>query len=102
MDYPARHGHFLTGDEDKGLGTGETRTLRALCYTTTMDVLHWAADELHDGWRRFRPVNERDDLTAGSLSLIWDLMSASVLAVQSGVTLWTRQTITFRGHAGLP
>ena len=98
---------FPTGDEDKGLGTGETQGRFGLSVgTTTMDVLHWAADVSYtmDGAVSDTNPNERDDLTAGSLSLIWDLDErASVLGeVQfRDDPVDPADDYAFRGHAGL-
>lgn len=63
---------WATGDEDKMLGTGTTGAHFGISVgTTTYDCLHWAADVSYG-------INDAinysdDDVTAGSLSLIWDL-----------------------------
>lgn len=68
---------LATGDEDKGLGTGESQGRLGISVgTTTHDVLHWAVDVSYtmdgaDPEDEF--TDEREDLVAGALSLIWDL-----------------------------
>ena len=68
---------LATGDEDKGLGTGEGQgRLGISAGTTTHDVLHWAVDVSYtmDGAApEDEFTDEREDLVAGALSLIWDL-----------------------------
>lgn len=96
-----------TGDEDKGLGTGETQGRFGLSVgTTTMDVLHWAVDVSYtmDGTWDNEKINTRDDLVAGSLSLVWDLDErASVLGeVQfRDDPVDPEDDYALRGHAGL-
>lgn len=66
---------LATGDEDKGLGTGDTQGRFGISIGTTVnDVLHFGADVSYtvDGtWDDQRA--DRDDLTTGALSLLWDL-----------------------------
>ena len=68
---------LATGDEDKGLGTGEGQGRFGISVGTTMhDVLHWAVDVSYtmDGAApEDEFTDEREDLVAGALSLIWDL-----------------------------
>ena len=68
---------LATGDEDKGLGTGEGQgRLGISAGTTTHVVLHWAVDVSYtmDGAApEDEFTDEREDLVAGALSLIWDL-----------------------------
>ena len=64
-----------TGDEDEGLGTGETQGRFGISAGTTVnDVVHFIADVSYtvdgtDGDNR----NGRDDLTTGALTIMWDL-----------------------------
>lgn len=65
-----------TGDEDKMLGTGETQGhLGISAGTTVNDVLHFGADISYviNGTVSEDSMGERDDLTLGSVSLVWDL-----------------------------
>ena len=75
---------LATGDEDKGLGTGEGQGRLGISVgTTTHDVLHWAVDVSYtlDGAEpEDEFTDERENLVTGALSLIWDLDDrASVL-----------------------
>ena len=66
-----------TGDEDKGLGTGEDQGRLGISVgTTTHDVLHWAVDVSYtlDGAEpEDEFTDDRENLATGALSLIWDL-----------------------------
>ncbi len=65
-----------TGDEDKGLGTGDTQACLGISVgTTTMDVLHWAVDASYtaNGTEADDGSDDRDELLTGSFSLVWDL-----------------------------
>ena len=72
---------LATGDEDKGLGTGETQGRFGISVgTTTMDVLHWAVDASYtlngaeaDAEEFAEDGDERDELVTGALSIVWDL-----------------------------
>ena len=74
---------LATGDEDKGLGKGEGQgRLGVSIGTTVNDVLHWAVDASYtvNGSSSVDEDGDFEDLTTGSLSLIWDLDDhASVL-----------------------
>ncbi len=85
LDYPYVIPHvevaFSTGDEDKGLGSGETVTTVGISVgTVTYDCLHWVADvsyALNGGSERPDP----DNVFIFGGSLIWDLSKRfSVLA----------------------
>ena len=74
---------LATGDEDKGLGTGESQGRFGISVGTTVnDVLHFGADVSYtlNGTVSEDDMDERDDLVTGSLSLVFDLDAhASVL-----------------------
>ena len=64
-----------TGDEDEGLGTGETQGRFGISAGTTVnDVVHFIADVSYtvDGTVGDNR-NGRDDLTTGALTIMWDL-----------------------------
>jgi len=59
---------LATGDEKKGLGTGETSyTVGAAIGTTVADVLHFVADA------RYTILKDVDNVPSLGLALIWDL-----------------------------
>ena len=70
---------FPTGDEDKGLGSGDVQGIFGVSVgTTTMDVLHWAADVSYA--TDASTAKEDKGLVTGSASLVWELdKQASVL-----------------------
>ena len=103
---PHATGIFPTGDEDKGLGTGETQGRFGISVGTTVnDVVHFAVDVSHtvDGTEG-EGDDERDDLTTGALSIMWDLDErASILGeVQlRDDPVDEQDDYAVRGHGGL-
>lgn len=64
---------FSTGDEDKGLGTGESMYAFGISFGTVVyDVLHYVLDLTYAANYDALATDE-DDIFAGSLSLIWEL-----------------------------
>lgn len=64
---------FPTGDEDDGLGTGETMYMFGVSIGTVVyEVLHYVADFSYAQNYDAR-ATEEDDVFMGSLSLIWDI-----------------------------
>ena len=100
---------LATGDEDKGLGTGETQGRFGISVgTTTHDVLHWAVDVSYtmNGAEPEDPDfdDEREDLFAGALSLIWDLDERSSILGEVQVrddAVDPEDDYALRGHLGL-
>ena len=103
-----------TGDEDKGLGTGEDQGRLGISVgTTTHDVLHWAVDVSYtmngaepedDGFDAFADDDEREDLVTGALSLIWDLDDRSSILGEVQVrddATDPDDDYALRGHLGL-
>lgn len=66
---------LATGDEDKGLGAGDGQGRFGVSLGTTVNnVVHFGADisyTINGTWNARR--TERDDLTTGALSIVWDL-----------------------------
>ena len=99
---------LATGDEDKGLGTGEGQGRFGISIgTTTMDVLHWAVDasytvngaEAEDDFS-----DEREDLATGAFSLVWDLDDRSSVLGEIQVRddpVDADDDFAARGHLGL-
>jgi len=59
---------LATGDEDKGLGTGETAyTLGLAMGTTVEDVFHFVADA------RYNILDDQDNIPSVAFALVWDL-----------------------------
>ena len=100
---------LATGDEDKGLGTGEGQGRFGMSVgTTTHDVLHWAVDVSYtmNGADPEDPAldDDRDDLVAGALSLIWDLDDKSSILGEVQVrddAVDPEDDYALRGHLGL-
>ena len=98
---------LATGDEDKGLGKGESQGRFGISIgTTTMDVLHWAVDGSYtmNGANTVDSKGNSDDLVAGALSIVWDLDDRS--SVLGEVQLRddpvdTDSSTAVRGHLGL-
>ncbi|HAL92743.1 MAG TPA: hypothetical protein DCM68_06940 [Verrucomicrobia bacterium] len=96
-----------TGDEDKGLGTGEGQGRFGISVGTTVeDILHWAADVSYtlNGAVAENGGDDRDELLTGAVSLVWDLDErASVLGeVQlRDDPVDPDDDFAFRGHLGL-
>ena len=97
-----------TGDEDKGLGTGEDQGRLGISVgTTTHDVLHWAVDVSYtmDGAEpEDEFTDEREDLATGALSLIWDLDDRSSILGEVQVrddATDPDDDYALRGHLGL-
>lgn len=101
-----------TGDEDKGLGAGEGQgRFGVSAGTTTADVLHWAADVSYtmNGAApeadEFGSANDdREDLLAGAISLIWDLDERSSILGEVQVRddpVDPEDDYALRGHLGL-
>ena len=98
-----------TGDEDKGLGAGEGQGRFGISVGTTMhDVLHWAVDVSYtlNGAAAEDPAldDDRDNLVAGALSLIWDLDERSSILGEVQVrddAADPDDDFAMRGHLGL-
>jgi hypothetical protein len=59
---------FPTGDEDKGLGAGDSEFQVGVAIGTTVhDVLHWALDV------RYRVLDDAENVPSAALSIVWDL-----------------------------
>ncbi len=59
---------FDTGDDDKGLGAGQTiYTLGIAAGTTVADKVHWAADA------RYRILDDESNIPSIAGSIVWDL-----------------------------
>ena len=64
---------FPTGDDDDGLGTGETMYMFGVSIGTVVyDVLHYVFDASY-AMNYDARATEEDDVFMGSLSLIWDI-----------------------------
>ena len=103
---PHATGIFPTGDEDKNLGTGETQGRFGISVGTTVnDVVHFAVDVSHTvNGTEGEGDDERDDLTTGALSIMWDLDErASILGeVQlRDDPVDEQDDYALRGHGGL-
>ncbi len=73
---------LATGDEDKGLGSGDTQGRFGISIGTTVnDILHFGADLSYTSNGTLDDMrDEREDLTTGAVSLVVDLdQQASVL-----------------------
>ena len=99
---------LATGDEDKGLGTGETQGRFGVSAGTTVnDVIHCAADVSYtmngaesDDWLD----DEREDLITGALSGIWDLDDRSSLIGEIQIrddAIEADESTAYRGHLGM-
>jgi hypothetical protein len=70
-----------TGDEEQGLGTGETlTTLGRAAGTTTYEIFHWVADA------RYTFHEEGENVASLSAAFIWDLGDAFAVHVEGRVT----------------
>jgi hypothetical protein len=70
-----------TGDEDKGLGAGETVvTLGAAAGTTVMEIFHWALDF------RYKMQSDEDNIASIAASFVWDLSKSFSLSVEGKAT----------------
>lgn len=81
MDYPYVLPHarvsFATGDEDKGLGTGQTLvTLGTAVGTTVDEIFHWVADA------RYTIHEEGENIASLSGAFIWDLSDQCSIHVE--------------------
>ncbi len=83
---------FDTGDEDKGLGTGETEYMIGVALGTTIRrSLHFAADV------RYRIMSDEDNIPSLGLSIVWDLDNRfSLLAEMEIARRKDRDEIGFR------
>ncbi len=92
-----------TGDEDEGLGEGQGQGVFGVSIgTTTMDVLHWAADVTYTS--NGSSSEEDEDLVTGALSLVWDLDTRSSLLGEVQVrddALDPEDSYALRGHIGM-
>jgi hypothetical protein len=80
-----------TGDEDNGLGGGETVVrIGAAAGTTVMDVLHWALDA------RYEFHEEVDSFASIAASCVWSLSDAFTLSLEGKAT--TEQYATNDKH----
>lgn len=98
-----------TGDEDKGLGTGDTQARLGISLGTTVNnVVHFAADVSYTA-NGAGPEDEfsddREELVTGALSIIWDLDERSSLLgeveVRDDPVDDTEDSFAFRGHLGM-
>lgn len=85
MGYPYVMPHarvdLSTGDEDKGLGTGETRTTLGIAVGTTVDeIFHWVADAM------YTVHDETDNIATFAGAFIWDLSDQCSIHVEGQVT----------------
>ena len=99
---------LATGDEDKGLGTGEGQGRFGISIgTTTMDVLHWAVDAsytVNGAEAEDLFSDEREDLVTGAFSLVWDLDDRSSVLGEIQVRddpVDADDDFGARGHLGL-
>ncbi len=70
-----------TGDEDKGLGTGESQvTIGAAVGTTVEEIYQWVADV------KYTLRDEEDDIIAGSAAFIVDLDKQCSLQLETGIS----------------
>ena len=98
-----------TGDEDKGLGTGEGQGRFGISVgTTTHDVLHWAVDVSYtlNGAEPEDPMldDDREELVTGALSLVWDLDDRSSLLGEVQLRddpVDVEDDYAFRAHLGM-
>ncbi|HQQ61888.1 MAG TPA: hypothetical protein PKU89_11180 [Kiritimatiellia bacterium] len=102
-------GIFPTGDEDDGLGTGEMQGRVGISIGTTVnDVVHFALDVSYTS-NGAAPEDEfsddRDELLAGALSIVWDLDERASLIgevqLRDDPINDQEDDYAFRGHAGL-
>lgn len=101
-------GIFPTGDEDDGLGTGETQGRFGVSIGTTVnDVVHFAVDASYTA-NGAAPEDEfsddRDELLAGALSIVWDLDERASLLGEAQIRddpVDPEDDFAFRGHVGL-
>lgn len=95
-----------TGDEDKGLGTGEGQGRFGISIGTTVnDVVHFIADVSYtmNGTAGDNRDN-RDDLTTGALTLMWDLDEHASLLGEVQLRddpVDSKDNYAVRGHGGL-
>ncbi|MFY9182459.1 MAG: hypothetical protein WAQ74_08090 [Kiritimatiellia bacterium] len=99
---------FATGDEDKFLGNGKTRTTAGVSVGTTVnDVVHFAADVrfTSNGARTVSLASDDyDDVVTGALSIVWDLDERASLLGEAQVSDFSTdpdKSNSFRGHVGL-
>jgi len=95
-----------TGDEDKNLGTGDTQGRFGISIGTTVnDVVHFAVDFSYTlKGAEGENGGEREDLTAGALSIMWDLDERASLLGEVQVTddpVDEEDDYAVRGHGGL-
>lgn len=96
-----------TGDEKKNLGVGEEQTRVGVSVGTTVnDVLHFAVDASYtiNGALPEEFSDDREDLLAGALSIIWDLDQRSSLLGEVQVSDTTADDDSgthTRGHLGM-
>lgn len=92
-----------TGDEDKGLGTGEGQGRFGISIGTTVnDVLHFAVDASYT--LNGSLAEEDESLVAGALSIVWDLDERASLLGEVQVRddpTEADDDYAFRGHLGL-
>lgn len=77
---------FDTGDEDKGLGTGETITALGISIGTVVyDQLHYVAD-LNYAINGGAESGYEDNLLSVSLSLVWDVSKTFAVIAEGRIT----------------
>jgi hypothetical protein len=70
-----------TGDENEGLGAGESVVnLGAAAGTTVMDIFHWAIDF------RYKMQSDEENIASVAVSFIWDLSESFSLSVEGKAT----------------
>ncbi|MBR6021781.1 MAG: transporter [Kiritimatiellae bacterium] len=99
------HGHVAlpTGDEDKGLGTGDVTGVAGVSIGTTVeDVWHFIAD---GSWVMNDNLNDdQDGFVRASVSVLWDLDEACTLMAEGRFIDYATEedeSATFMGHLGL-
>jgi hypothetical protein len=97
-----------TGDEDKGLGTGETQGRIGISVGTTVnDVVHFAVDgsyTINGAEAEDELSDDRENLLTGALSIVWDLDDQASLLGEVQVrddAADPEDDYAFRGHLGM-